>query len=148
MLDYKQELKAIDDLTKRLYDSICFKPGEKPPLRTLTGIFIPEGFMVNNDDDLPVIMTVSTFTAFYKEQIAEGRFQSFHETEIKSKTEIYAKIAHRFSTYEARFDINEKEPIAVGINSIQFVKVDDNWKVSCMVWNNQTEEMPIPGEYL
>lgn len=148
MIDYDQELEAIDDLTKKLYESICFKSGKRPPLKTLPGLFIPQGFMVNNDDDFPVIMTVSTFMAFYKEQIAEGRFRSFHETEIKSKTEIYAKIAHRFSTYEARFDINEKEPIAVGINSIQFVKVDDNWKVSCMVWNNQTNDMIIPEEYL
>ncbi len=147
MIDYKQELEAIDELTKRLYDSICFKPGGRPPLRTLPGLFIPEGFMVNNDDTLPVILTVATFIEFYKEQIAEGKFASFQEKEIKHKTEIYGKIAHRFSTYEARFDINS-QPIAIGINSIQFLKIDDNWKVSCMVWNNQTEDMPIPGDYL
>jgi hypothetical protein len=148
MVDYKQELKAIDDLTTRLYNSICFKPGERPPLHTLPSMFIPEGFMVNNDNSLPVIMTVGTFTEFYKEQIAEGSFQSFYETEINSKTDIFGKIAQRFSTYKAGFDINGQEPIAVGINSIQFIKIESVWKVTCMTWTNQTDEMPIPGEYL
>ncbi len=37
--------------------------------------------------------------------------------------ELLGRIAHRFSTYEARFDLDEPKPFSVGINSIQFIRV-------------------------
>jgi hypothetical protein len=62
-------------------------------------------------------------------------------------TDLFGSIAQRFSTYEARFDRNAKEPFAVGINSIQLIETGGSWKVASLVWNNQTDEMKIPAVY-
>jgi hypothetical protein len=61
---------------------------------------------------------------------------------------MFAGIAHRFSTYEAKLDPSAAEPFSVGINSIQFIKTGGQWRVTCMVWNDQTETDRIPPQYL
>jgi hypothetical protein len=52
------------------------------------------------------------------------------------------------SEYEARFDLDQEQPFSTGINSIQFIKIGDARRVTCMVWNDQTNDHPISREYL
>jgi len=148
MSDATNDEKLIDNLTVELYSSICFAAGGKPPVEKLRRLFMPGARMINNDGDEPTVMPVNDFIAAYGENIESGRIKSFEEKEIAAITEIFGKIAHRFSTYESRFDLNSDEPIAVGINSIQFVKIGGAWQISCMVWNNQNDDMTIPNRYL
>lgn len=142
------ELKQIDRVTEALYASICFEQQCKPALDTLKRLFIPQGKLINNNDTVPVIMTVDQFIRAFQEQLSSGEVISFHETEITARTDLFGKIAHRFSTYEAKFDLSTPEPLCVGINSIQFIKVDQSWLVASIVWNDQSEDLKIPQQYL
>lgn len=147
-MDQEQELQAIERLIGELYASICFERGEKPPLGILERVFMPGGTMINNDGATPQTWTVPEYIARFNKLIAEGRFDSFHEVEVAQRTELFGKIAHRFSTYETRFDPADPEPYSKGINSIQLLKVGRSWFISCMVWNNQTADRPLPERYL
>ncbi len=140
--------EAIDALTRKLYDTICFREGTAPNIESLRGIFIAKGQMINTDPEIPVIMTVDDFIEAFNEARTTGGLTSFDEKEISHKTEMFGRIAHRFSTYEARFDPESAEPVAVGINSIQFVKTEEDWKVAAMCWYDQTEQIKIPEKYL
>jgi hypothetical protein len=148
MDEYEVEIKEIDRTTSALYLSICFEEERKPDLDKLRALFIPLGILINNAADAPVIMTVDEFIDAFNQQLSSGSLKSFHEAEISSRTEVFGKIAHRFSTYEAKFDPKAPEPFCVGINSIQFIKLNETWLVSSMVWNDQTEELRIPQKYL
>ena len=144
----QNDLKIIDDLTAELYKAICFEVGTYPPLDRLKELFIPTANMIRNEEVSPEIMTVDAFINSYSDRISDGTIKSFFEDEISHITEIFGTIAHRFSTYETKFDLTNPAPFSTGINSIQFIKIGVDWKISGMVWNNQTSEYKIPDRYL
>ncbi len=141
-----QDLIEIEELTEALYSCISFFQGESPDLVRLRGLFIEKGILINNNDD-PLIFTIDSFVDAIDYQISAGSLKSFSEREIAERTEIFGNIAHRFSTYEARFDPDDAEPLTVGINSIQLVKVGESWLVSCLVWNDERDGRKIPEKY-
>ena len=143
-----EDLKQIDATTKELYACICFQTGGYPDVDKLNDLIIPDGQMINNNGDEPLAMSVDDFIGIYKDKLESGVIKSFYEGEIFSKTELFGKVAHRFSTYEKKYDLEEKEPFSLGINSIQFVKVSNKWKISSIAWNEQTANLKIPGSYL
>ena len=147
-MNQQTDLKLIDDLTSELYKAICFKVGGHPPVERLKELFIPTANMIRNDGDSPEIMTVDSFIKSYNERIADGTIKSFYEGELKHITEIFCKIAHRFSTYETKIDLTKPEPFNIGINSIQYIRIGKNWKISSIVWNNQNDSNKIPDKYL
>ena len=148
MSNYEKEMQAINQLIADLYSSICFEKGERPPLEILRRVFISDGKMINNDGDAPLIRTAEEYIARFNEMLASGQFESFHELEMSHKTDLFGKIAHRFSTYETRLSLDDPEPYSIGINSIQLIKIGQSWFISCMVWNNQTDDRKIPEQYL
>lgn len=73
--------------------------------------------------------------------------EGFFEREIARRVERYGHIAHAFSTYEARRSPEEK-PFARGINSFQLVYDGSRWWVLSILWEAESERLPIPKEYL
>ena len=142
-----QDQMNIEDLTNSLYSCISFRQGEKPDLARLKSLFIKEGMLINNNGD-PLIFTIDQFVDAIDYQVSAGSLKSFSEREVAERTEIFGKIAHRFSTYEARFNPDDPEPLAIGINSIQFIKVGDSWHVSSLIWNDEGEDRKIPEKYI
>ncbi len=148
MEEYENEIKEIERVTKTLYSSICFEAGGKPALENLRTLFIAEGKLINNNDNFPVIKTVDQYIEAFKQRLSTGSLKAFYEGEISSRTELFGKIAHRFSTYETKFDLSASESFSIGINSIQFIKINQLWLVSSIAWNDQTENCAIPRKYL
>ena len=142
------DLKLIDELTFELYNAICFEVDSHPQVEKLTELFIPTANMIRNDADSPEIMTVDDFIQSYNKRISDGTIKSFYEGELKNVTEIFGKIAHRFSTYETKYDLTDTKPFSIGINSIQYIKSGKNWKISSIVWYSQNNKNKIPKKYL
>lgn len=71
----------------------------------------------------------------------------FYEKGIVTKTEVYGHLAHLWSTYESREELNGK-PIARGINSIQAIYDGTRWKVQSIFWQAETPDAPLPAKYL
>lgn len=147
-MDRHEELEAIDRVIVDLYRSICFEKGETPPLELLRQVFMPGAKMINNDADDPAIRTPEDYIEGFMGFMEELQFESFHEIEIAHRTDLFGKIAQRFSTYETRLSLDDAEPLNTGINSIQLIKTNGEWRITCMVWNNQTPKRPIPEQYL
>ena len=141
------DLQLLNRTVKELYASISFEKGRKPDLAKMKSLFIPDAKLVNNNGAKPVVLTVDQFRAVHLDRLLSGIIMSFEEKEVCHVTEIFGKIAHRFSTYETRFDLTDPRPFRVGINSIQFVKQGDHWMVASLVWNDQTERLRIPRKY-
>lgn len=141
------ELEHINRLTQQLYESITFRKGEKPRLDVLRELFLPEGRLVNNNGQVPLIFTPDTFIAMLEDMVHTNQLQQFSEVEISSQTHVFGKIAQRFSTYEARLDLTADEPYTVGINSLQLIKKNGEWKVFSLVWNDQDDSLQIPPHY-
>ncbi len=148
LTEYEEDMEQINNLTGMLYATVCFGEGEEPALDKLDDLFVQGGRLINNNPDSPLIMDAEGFVERVKDMIAGGKLKSFNEREINSVTELFGKIAHRFSTYESRFDPQQTEPFSVGINSIQMVKIKGKWLISSLVWNDRTSGMPVPQKYM
>lgn len=147
-----EDYTAIQTRLNALYQSICFRKGEQPTFESLRALFIPQGLLINNNNPAaPEVMSVDRFIEVVQAALATGGLEEFHEREIARRIEVFGNIAHIFSTYEARFDSDAKEPFSVGINTIQLVRTSTNgneqWLVSSMAWNDETPERPIPAQY-
>jgi hypothetical protein len=141
-------LEALDQLTRDLYAAISFKPGEEPDLEGLKRLFWPPGLLINNNEANPVVWEVEGFIATYRQQIESGAVLSFLEKEIAGRTDLFGTVAHRLSTYEARFRTADGDFPVRGINSIQYLKTDNSWRVVSILWNDEAEGRPIPEAYL
>jgi hypothetical protein len=110
--------EALDLLTADLYAAISFRSGEEPDLKRLKSLFLLPGLLINNNGKAPVVWDAAGFIETYRQQIVAGAVRSFREEEITDLTELFGAIAHRFSTYQARFQERPTEVVIQGINSI------------------------------
>jgi hypothetical protein len=142
------DLEALDILTAELYAAISFEEGGEPDLEKLKSLLLPQGVLINNNEEHPVIWDPEEFIATYRQQIDSGAVVAFLEKEITGRTELFGTIAHRLSTYEARFRTADGHLPVRGINSVQYLKTSNAWKVVSILWNDEAEGRPIPQEYL
>jgi len=140
--------RAIDYITEDFYESLSFQDGEMPDLETVSGLFYDDGILVNNTFSKPVTFTAESFVRTLESQIAEGTLKQFMQRELHSRTEIFGKVAQRLSVYEYSLADHEIENLPRGVNYIQFVWVDDSWRITSMAWSDENENYQIPAEYL
>jgi hypothetical protein len=140
--------RAIDYVTEDFYESLSFMDGELPDLETVKELFYADGLLVNNSFAVPVRFTAESFIKSIEDQIETGKLLQFMQRELYSNTEIFGKVAQRISVYEYSFSYYETENLLRGINYIQFVQDDDNWRITSMAWNDESENHRIPSELI
>jgi len=138
----------IDFLTTDFYKAISFQNEEVPDFSSLDILFYGDGIMVNNNFREPLVFTTESFINAMESQIAADEIDQFMEREIYSKTEVFGSVAQRISVYEYNFADHEQHRLPRGINYIQFIKVEGNWRILSMAWCDENEEHVIPAEYL
>ena len=144
----EEKINLIEVVINSLYKSISFKKGEHPNLQKLKKLFINEARLIRTTKDSHELMSVEDFISSFIRRIEAGDFIEFHEYEIGKKIEIFGGIAHVFSTYETEFETRGGKLNARGINSIQLIEIDGEWKVVNIFWYNEDDENKIPSEYL
>ena len=138
----------IDFLTTDFYKAISFQNEEVPDFSSLDILFYGDGIMVNNNFREPLVFTTESFINAMESQIAADEIDQFMEREIYSKTEVFGSVAQRISVYEYNFADHEQHRLPRGINYIQFIKVEGNWRILSMAWCDENEEHVIPAEYV
>jgi hypothetical protein len=83
-----------------------------------------------------------------KENYSKQGISDWEEREVFAKTEVFGKIAQRFSTYQIRFTAKGKETVRRGINAIQLIQQGVKWYITSLAWDRQSETLPIPTRYL
>jgi hypothetical protein len=103
---------------------------------------IPIGPRIHGEGGLRV-MTVDEWiedaTPFFHEN-------NFWEKEVVCHMDRFGNMIQAFSTYEAR-DRQEGPAIARGINGIQLLYHADRWWIVSVMWDNESKDNPIPGEF-
>ena len=140
--------RQIDFITEDFYESLSFMDGELPDLDTVRDLFYEDGLLVNMSFGKPISYSTESFLRALEDQISEGQLTQFMQRELYSKTEIFGRIAQRTSVYEYSLSYYETEGIPKGVNYIQFVQVDDIWRISSMIWNDEGANFRVPKELL
>lgn len=143
-----EDVESPDAIINAVYEIISGPAGGRnwPRLRTLyveDARLIPIGKRVHDDGGFQVFSVdewIEDASGFLDEN-------DFWEKEIMRHSDQFGNMIQAFSTYEAR-DKEDGQPIARGINGMQLLYKDDRWWIVTVMWDNESEDKPIPTEFL
>lgn len=143
-----EDVRSPAEIIKAMYDTISGPAGKKNWYRLqslyLEGArLIPIGKRVHKDAEFRV-MSIDEWIEDAEEYLTQT---DFYETEIMCHMDQFGDIVQAFSTYEAR-ESEDGPPIARGINCIQLLRRDNRWWIVTIMWDNESKDNPIPGEFL
>jgi hypothetical protein len=141
-------IHEIDKLTNVFYECICFNQEHYPKYDQLQELFFGDGKLINGNFDQPLEFTVQSYVQAIMRQIEDGNATFYSQQEIADVTEVFGKTAQRISVYEYSFTAETTQPWKRGVNYIQFIHIDGNWKIVSMLWNDEKDELVIPETYL
>jgi len=133
-LNVKNNRIEIDRLTKRFFGLFTNTKGKTPNVNDIKDIFVSKGMLINNTEDTPEVFDLKKFIEPRQKMLTDGTLTNFIEREIFAKTEIFEKIAQRFSLYEKSGKLNGEYFTTKGMKTIQFIKVNNEWKMSSVAW--------------
>ena len=142
-----EDVSSPDAIIKAMYDTISGPAGGRNWYRLrslyLEGArLIPTGRRVHKEGELKV-MSLEEWIDDVSDYFAQN---DFYEKEIVRHSDRFGNIIQAFSTYEAR-NQPEGAPIARGINGIQLLEHQDRWWIVTLMWDNESKDNPIPGEF-
>jgi hypothetical protein len=81
------------------------------------------------------------------DRVKQRGSKEFYERQVKYTSDVFGSVAHLWSTYEVR-ETPDGEAMVRGINSIQAVKQDGEWKVAGILWQAESPTDKVPEQYL
>lgn len=113
-------------------------------------LFMPQAHMIRTNVDAegntsPETIRAADYAENFERKMA-GR--DFYEVEVHNIIDVFGSIAHAFSTYEAFEDAERTRFLKRGINSIQLYRVDGEWKIAGMVWDDERPGLTVGSRYL
>jgi len=139
---------AINNLIERFYKTLSFTAVADNRYDTLVKFFIPEGYLISNAGTQTLVWKVQQYIEGVRQNFTSQELSVWDEVEVCATTEIFGKIAHRFSTFNVRVLSRGEESFRAGINSFQLVKQPDGWKITTVCWDRETATLKIPSKYL
>ncbi len=137
---HKLDQQSLDLITKSFFDVFDNRANRQLNLDLLYQLCLFECKIIKTCDSTPVIYDLKSFIEPRKELLNDGSLQNFHEWEVSHQTHIYGRIAQRFSQYQKSGVLNGQDFNAKGTKSIQYVKVDSEWKISSVIWDDENAE--------
>jgi hypothetical protein len=126
----------IDKLTNRFFDLFTNLDGRTPKVKDIYTIFIEDGLIISNTTGKPIVYGLQDFIEPREKMLSDGTLTEFQEYEVSRKTEVFKNIAQRFSLYRKSGKLNGKFFESEGMKTIQFVKIDDKWKMASIAWSD------------
>lgn len=146
---FPDDVNSIDAIIRAMYASVSFTDGRGPDANRLASLCLPHGRLMKVHADAIDDMSVPEFVEHMQAQIRDQGLREFVERELFRRTEVFAGIAHVFTTYESRTDDDGgKHPLYRGINSVQLRHDGRRWWILTILWTDERDDCPIPAAYL
>ncbi|MEV7194792.1 GNAT family protein [Streptomyces sp. NPDC093510] len=110
--------------------------GRRPDLGVIRDIFIPQGRIIANVGDEPVIYDLDAFIEPRQKMLTDGTLTEFSEWEVSQRTEIFGSVAHRFSAYRKSGHHNGEWFEGSGHKTTQYLRTPDGWRMSSLAWDD------------
>lgn len=143
------DIARIQVLITELYALVSGPGDQARDWRREAELFMPQAHMIRtvlgaDGQPRPEIMRAADYSDNFQRKMG-GR--DFYEIEVHNIIEQFGQIAHAFSTYEAYEDAARSRFLKRGINSIQLCKVDGEWKIANMVWDDERPGLSMNARY-
>ncbi len=129
--------QAIDNIVHRFFDLFTNTNNTKPDVQKIRDLFLADGILINNTNEVPEVYDLDSFIRPREEILTNGTLTNFIEKESSHTTEIHGNIAQRTSDYVKSGERNDIAFKGQGKKLMQFVKVNDKWFLSSVLWSDQ-----------
>lgn len=144
------DVASIENIIRAFYSAVSAPAGGKLDQNRLRSLFVPGGRIVasrpassSGAADI-CFLTPEEYAALSDAHNAEGFFDSNAANQI----ETFGAMAHVYSTYESRSNLDDPKPMARGIKSFELLHSGDRWYIVEMYWDSERPNNPIPERYL
>jgi RimJ/RimL family protein N-acetyltransferase len=135
----------LDRLMDLFMASFTNTGGRQPDLDVIRDLFVPEGRIIANVGDQPVIMDLDAFIEPRRKMLTDGTLTEFSEWEISGRTEMCGSVAHRFSVYgKSGFRHGERFE-GRGHKTTQFLRTPAGWRMCSMAWDDEPAVTSLTG---
>ncbi|MEV6951084.1 GNAT family protein [Streptomyces sp. NPDC051183] len=124
----------LDELMRAFLGAFTNTDGGRPNLDVVREVFIPQGTIISNTGDEPVVYDLDSFIEPRQKILTDGTLTEFSEWEVSERTEILGSIAHRFSEYRKSGFRDGERFEGGGRKTTQFVRTPAGWRMSSMAW--------------
>ena len=148
--DYSKDHESIDSIIKATYDVISGPKNQERDWDRFRALFYTGARLIPSGKGQDGVIRAQTNGPddYIKRSEPFLLKNGFFEQEIARKSEVFANLAHVFSTYEGRNNLDDEKPFLRGINSFQLLNDGKRWWILTIFWMAESKENPIPQEYL
>jgi hypothetical protein len=145
-----KDVASIDAILAALYDVISGPAGKERDWQRMRSLFAPGARLIPtaHQPDGTTAAHVHDVDGYIERATKAFATQGFYERGVANRVEQFGRIAHVFSTYEARHDPKDPKPFLRGINSIQLLNDGKRWWVVTVFWQAEDAQTPLPEKYL
>jgi hypothetical protein len=137
------ERAQIDALMRAFYEVISFGHGGEPDWERMQRLFSPHARITRITPDGTDYLDLPGFQELVKEALDVGVYTRFFEAEVLRDERRFGALAHVLSAYETKQSPAAKEALARGVNSLQLIKEDGEWKVLSLAWDEERVDNPL-----
>ena len=137
------DLAGIDRAITGVYQVISGPPGQKRDFDRMRSLFAPNATLKAIG---PKGLRGGSLEDYIGRNAAILEKEGFTERELGRRVEVWGGLATAWSAYDGRTangSFHER-----GINSFQLVKIDGNWVVASILWQEATAENPLPADLI
>jgi hypothetical protein len=126
---------AIARVLEQLYSVISFEEGEEPKWLGLQGLFSTQARITRITPDGTDYMSPQSFLQMTRSMLELGAYTSFYEFEVSRRVDKFGSMAQVWSLYETRRNKAARDALGRGVNSIQLIREDAEWRVLGLLWD-------------
>ncbi len=127
----------INKTVEKFFTVFTNKNSGLPDIGALYHICLAEALIIRKAGRMHTAYTLDSFASSRQKILTGGTLTEFEEQEISEETKISNNIAQRYSRYEKSGVLDGKYFQQQGCKLFQFVKIDDSWKVSSLIWEDE-----------
>ena len=144
------KVQSLDNTLSTLYSVISGEKGQERDWELFNYLFHPEAKLIPSGKNKAGVYIANYMTPEdYINKSGPWLVENgFFEKEIHRSVNTFGNITQVFSTYESFRSEADLKPFMRGINSIQLLNDGERWWIINIYWTQESEESPIPKEYL
>jgi RimJ/RimL family protein N-acetyltransferase len=130
----------IDQLTEFFFNIFTNSNQQQPNWNTIHTICLAETMIIKKNSDNEEVYNLNTFIEPRKKILSDGTLTEFMEYETSEETRVVGSISQRFSRFQKKGYHNGTYFEGNGNKLFQYVKTNNGWKISSVIWEDDTLE--------
>ena len=140
---HASDLAAIDAAMARFFAAFDNRGGRRVDMTGLRALLLPEARIVKLDAGSAEVMEPDAFIAPREALLNGETLTDFHEWEERAQTTVFGAAAVRRCTY-GKAGVRDGRPFeGRGFKATSLAKLDGEWRIVSVVWQDQADGLEL-----